>query len=67
MDCVTIRFQLVGDEALALRRLATKELRSPADQVRHLVRTELARRRLLATEQLNQEVYANEPQTQCPM
>ena len=42
-DQVFIRFRLIGQEAQALKAWAADELRRPTDQVRYLVRRELAK------------------------
>lgn len=41
MDSVLINFRLMGDEAKALRKLAGKEFRRPAEQVMFLLRRKL--------------------------
>ena len=46
-DEVLIRFRLVGDEARALIAWSTRELRSPRDQLRWLLRNELEQRGLI--------------------
>lgn len=48
MNDVLIRFRLVGQQAEALTRWAASKLRSPADQVRFVLMTELERRGLLS-------------------
>jgi hypothetical protein len=59
MDDVLIRFRLVGDEARALRELSVRELRSPRDQVRLILRKELERLGFLP--QLNSSVQQKVP------
>jgi hypothetical protein len=49
VDEVLIRFRLVGTEAQALQALAVQEVRKPREQVRYILRQELARRGLLNT------------------
>ena len=51
---VLVHFRLIGDEAVALRRLAAAELRKPAQQTRFILRQELARRGLLPQEHAQQ-------------
>lgn len=43
MEKVTINFQLIGDEALALRKFSVNHFRKPVDQVRWLLQKELER------------------------
>lgn len=50
MEEVLIRFRLIGEEARALRALASEELRQPREQVRFLIRRELEERGLLPNE-----------------
>lgn len=47
IEDVLIRFRLVNDEAQALRKLSSTELRTPSSQVRYILRRELERQGLL--------------------
>jgi len=47
VDELLVHFRLSGDEARALRELSHSELRDPRDQVRFILRRELAARGLL--------------------
>ncbi len=47
MEDILIRFRLIGKDAEALGRWAARKLRSPSDQVRFLLRSELERRELM--------------------
>lgn len=49
-DEVVIRFRLIGDEAVALRKWSAEELRNPRDQLRHILRQELNQRGLLPSD-----------------
>jgi len=49
VDEILIHFRLVGNEARALQALAAQEARKPREQVRYILRQELARRGLLNT------------------
>jgi hypothetical protein len=48
MEDVLIRFRLMNDEAQALYKLSSNELRQPRDQVRYILRRELKRLGLLS-------------------
>lgn len=54
MEKVTINFQLIGDEALALRKFSVNHFRKPVDQVRWLLQKELERQGYLK-QQITQE------------
>lgn len=49
-DIARIKIALEDDEYGALAKMANAELRGLSDQVRHIVRAELQKRGLLATE-----------------
>lgn len=56
-----IKIPLSEDEYVALSRIAVKEERNPANQVRFLIRKELARRNMLPTSPAPQETRREQP------
>lgn len=61
MEDILIRFRVMNDEAQALRKLSSKELRKPGAQVHYILRCELERLGLLPPTPTKTEVTKNEP------